>query len=183
MSDSGGTDINASLTEIILGYETTQTNEGLNVSESEHFSDVIDRFTNAVENNDGEALSALFSKDGVYSDGFYGEFEGREAIAGMLRDHFWGHAEGFRWEMSNLLSDGRHGYATYVFSYVSTMPEAVGKRVIFDGIAHFLFANGLIQRYEEMFNTGMAQAQLDFDPIRIKRHLLKKADELRSKQV
>ena len=155
---------------------------GLNVSDSEHFSGLIDRFTNAVENNDGEALSALFSKDGVYSDGFYGEFVGREAIAGMLRDHFWGHAEGFRWEMSNLLSDGRHGYATYVFSYVSTMPEAAGKRVIFDGIAHFLFENELIKRYEEMFNTGMAQAQLDFDPIRIKRHLLKKAEELRSKQ-
>lgn len=153
------------------------------MSDSEHFQEVIDKFTDAVERNDGEALAALFSKDGVYSDGFYGEFAGREAIAGMLRDHFWGHAEGFRWEMSNPLSDGRHGYATYLFSYVSTMPEAIGKQVIFDGIAHFLFDDGLIRRYEEMFNTGMAQAQLDFDPLRIKRHLLKKAEQLRSKQV
>lgn len=146
-----------------------------------HFKDVVATFTNAVERDDGEALAALFAADGVYSDGFYGDFVGQEAIATMLRDHFWGHAEGFRWEMSNLVSDGQNGYATYLFSYKSTMPEAVGKRVIFDGIAHFSFENGLIKRYEEMFNTGMALAQLDFDPARIKKHLLKKAEQLGSK--
>ena len=146
-----------------------------------HFNVVVATFTNAVERNDGEALAALFAEDGVYSDGFYGDFVGQTAIAAMLRDHFWGHAEGFRWEMSNLLSDGKNGYATYLFSYESTMPEAAGKRVIFDGIAHFSFENGLIKRYEEMFNTGMALAQLDFDPARIKKHLLKKAEQLVSK--
>ena len=146
-----------------------------------HFKDVVATFTNAVERNDGEALAALFAEDGVYSDGFYGDFVGQDAIATMLRDHFWGHAEGFRWKMSNLLNDGKNGYATYLFSYESTMPEAVGKRVIFDGIAHFSFENGLIKRYEEMFNTGMALAQLDFDPARIKKHLLKKAEQLSSK--
>ena len=153
---------------------------GFNLSNQEHFQDVIAKFTNAVETNDGKALATLFTTDGVYSDGFYGEFVGREAIAGMLRDHFWGHAEGFHWEMSNLLSDGKDAYATYLFSYNSTMPDALGKRVIFDGIAHFSFANKLIRRYEEMFNTGMALAQLDFDPIRIKKHLLKKAEQLRT---
>lgn len=148
----------------------------------DHFKAVIAKFTNAVESNDGTALAALFTENGVYSDEFYGEFVGREAIAVMLRDYFWGHAKGFRWEMSNLLSDGNHGYATYLFSYDSTMSEALGKRVVFNGIAHFLFEDGFIQRYEEIFNTGMAQAQLDFDPIRIKKHLLKKAEQLRSRQ-
>ncbi len=148
----------------------------------DQFKDVIHKFTNAVESNDGTALAALFAENGVYSDEFYGEFIGREAIAVMLRDHFWGHAKGFRWEMSNLLSDGKQGYATYLFSYESTMSEARGKRVTFDGMAHFLFEEGLIQRYEEIFNTGMAQAQLDFDPMRIKKHLLKKAEQLKSRQ-
>ena len=144
------------------------------------FKNVVEKFTTAVESNDGDALAALFTEDGVYCDGFYGEFVGRVAIATMLRDHFWGHAEGFNWEMSNLLSDGTQGYATYLFSYDSMLPEAVGKRVVFDGIAHFLFKEGLIERYEEIFNTGMAQAQLDFDPIRIKKHLLKRAEQLKS---
>ena len=142
----------------------------------------VEQFTNAVERNDGEALAALFTDDGVYSDGFYGEFVGREAIATMLRDHFWGHAKGFRWEMSNLLADEEQGYAMYLFSYISTIPGAVGKRVIFDGISHFTLNDGLIKRYDEIFNTGMAQAQLDFDPIRIKKHLLRRAEQLKSRQ-
>ena len=141
----------------------------------EHFEDVIAKFTKAVETNDGLSLAALFTEDGVYDDEFYGEFKGREAIAKMLNDHFWGHAKGFRWNMSNLVSDGVHGYATYDFSYTSIMPEARGKQVVFDGIAHYQFENGLIKRYEENFNTGMALAQLDFDPVRIKKHLQKKA--------
>ncbi|MCY4128512.1 MAG: nuclear transport factor 2 family protein [Gammaproteobacteria bacterium] len=148
------------------------------MSHLDHFRDIVAKFTNAVESNDGKALAALFTADGVYSDGFYGEFVGQDAIAAMLRDHFWGNAEGFRWEMSNLLSDGENGFATYLFSYKSTMPEAEGKQVIFDGIAHFSFESGLIKRYEEIFNTGMALAQLDFDPKRIKKHLLKKAEQL-----
>lgn len=152
------------------------------MKDPDQFEDVVEKFTNAVENNAGEALAALFTEDGVYSDGFYGEFIGREAIATMLRDHFWGHAEAFRWKMSNLLCDEKQGYATYLFSYDSKLPEAVGKRVVFDGIAHFLFREGLIERYEEIFNTGMAQAQLDFDPNRIKKHLLKRAEELKSRQ-
>lgn len=152
----------------------------LNVRHLDHFKDVVATFTNAVERNDGNALAALFAENGVYSDEFYGEFVGRAAIAAMIRDHFWGNAAGFRWEMSNLLSDGKNGYATYLFSYKSTMPEAIGKRVIFDGMAHFLFEDGLIKRYEEIFNTGMALAQLDFDSTRIKKHLLKKAAQLDS---
>ena len=80
--------------------------------------------------------------------------------------------------MSNLLCDGLHGCATYLFSYNSTLPDAVGKRVVFDGIAHFVFEGPLIKRYEENFNSGMALAQLDFDPVRIKNHLLKKVDAL-----
>lgn len=150
------------------------------MTHADRFREIVDKFTDAVERNDGEALASLFAAEGVYSDGFYGDFVGREAIAAMLRDHFWGHAEGFRWEMSNLLSDGEHGYATYLFSYSSTMPEAAGKRVVFDGIAHYTFEDNLIARYEEIFNTGMAQAQLDFDPVRIKKHLLRKAEQLKS---
>ncbi|MCY4094732.1 MAG: nuclear transport factor 2 family protein [Gammaproteobacteria bacterium] len=150
------------------------------MNDTNHFEDIVEKFTNAVESNDGEALAALFTEDGVYSDGFYGEFAGRKAIATMLRDHFWGHAEGFHWAMSNLLSNGEQGYAKYLFSYDSTLPDALGKHVVFDGIAHFLFKEGLIERYEEIFNTGMAQAQLDFDPIRIKKHLLKRAEQLKS---
>lgn len=148
-------------------------------SHEHHFEEIINSFTSAVETNDGQGLAALFVPDGVYSDGFYGEFQGRSAIAGMLRDHFWGNAENFRWKMSNLCCNGMHGYTTYMFSYRSKMQGSEGKTVVFDGMAHYMLDDGLIVRYEELFNTGMAIAQLDFEPKRIKRHLLNRASALR----
>ena len=63
------------------------------------FDAVLRDFTSAIEAGDGTALAALFTPDGSYHDGFYGESVGREAIARMLENQFWGHAEGFRWQM------------------------------------------------------------------------------------
>lgn len=144
------------------------------------FEDLVEQFTAAVEANEGDRLASLFTLDGVYDDGFYGEFQGREAISEMLLVHFWGNAEGFRWKMTNLCSDGVHGYATYLFRYQSTIPGARGREVVFNGMSHYLLENGLIKRYEEVFSTGMAIAQLDFDADRIKKHLIGKAKLLKS---
>jgi hypothetical protein len=49
------------------------------------FPALLGRIANAVAANDGAALAALFSVDGVYDDGFFGAHAGREAIAGMLK--------------------------------------------------------------------------------------------------
>ena len=145
------------------------------------FASIVSSFTHAVENNLGDGLASLFTKDGCYSDGFYGDFHGREAISGMLSDHFWGHAQDFKWVMSDLTFAAGHGYAQYVFSYTSKLPSAEGKRIVFEGISHFQLHDDLIYRYQEVFNTGVAMAQLNFDKERIHRHLEKKAALLREK--
>lgn len=138
------------------------------------FPDTIAAFTRAVAAGDGEGLAALFTPDGTYVDGFYGPFVGRVAIAEMLHHHFHGAARDFRWEMTDPVSDGRTGYARYLFSYTSTMPGAEGRRVIFSGIGCFeLEPDGAIRRYSEAFDRGMALAQLDFAPERIKKALLR----------
>ena len=138
------------------------------------FADTTAAFTRAVAAGDGDGLAALFTEDGTYVDGFYGPFVGRAAIAEMLRHHFHGAAEDFRWDMADPVSDGRVGYARYLFSYTSTMAEAVGRRVIFSGIGCFELApDGAIRRYSEVFDRGMALAQLDFAPERIRKALLR----------
>ncbi len=143
------------------------------------FAAVLDRFTAAVEAGDGTALAALFTLDGVYNDRFYGAKTGREAIARMLEEEFWGHARDFRWRMFEPVCDGGVGYARYVFSYVSTLPGAEGRPVVFDGFSQFTFAADLIACYREQFNTGMAMAQLGFPPERIAKHSSRMATELR----
>ena len=66
---------------------------------------------------------------------FYGAFKGREKIAEMIDDWFHRTARDFRWEMHRPVSDGKMLYAYYTFSYVSTLPEAKGKRVGFEGVS------------------------------------------------
>ena len=94
----------------------------------ESFTGLLDRFTLAVESGDTAAFTALFGEDGAYDDIFYGEFRGHERLAEMLRDHFHAHARDFRWEMRDPVCDGRVGYASYTFSYTSTMKRSEGRR-------------------------------------------------------
>jgi SnoaL-like protein len=139
------------------------------------FDALLLRFSYAVAANDGAGFSALFTADGVYDDGFFGEYAGREAIAAMLR-HFHETGQNFRWDFFDPLSNGRTGYARYRFSYASRMPGAEGKPVVFEGISFFRFRDGLIERYCEVFDRGMALAQQDFAAERIKKVLVRLAD-------
>ena len=139
------------------------------------FTDLLSRFARAVAANDGAAFAALFTEDGVYDDGFFGEYKGRKAIIEMLQ-HFHDTGSNYRWDFFDALSDGQTGYARYRFSYASGMPGAEGKPVVFEGISHFVFRGGVIARYEESFDRGMALAQQDFAAEHIKKVLKKLAD-------
>ena len=143
------------------------------------FAKVLNAFTAAVETRDGAALAALFTEEGVYHDGFYGAFRGRAAIAEMLEEYFWCAAEQFKWDMLDPAMAGQVGYARYLFSYTSTLPESKGQRVIFDGMACFHFKNGLITKYFEIFEAAVAQAQIGFEAERIAKLAAREARRLR----
>ena len=148
----------------------------------ETFTALLGRFTAAVEAGDGKALASLFTEDGVYEDGFYGASAGREAIKAMLETKFWGHAEGFRWRMLEPVCDGRHGYARYIFSYRSKLPGVEGETVVFEGMSQFTLEGDLIRRYREVFETGVAMAQLGFPSERIGKSLARRATALRAQE-
>ena len=97
--------------------------------------ELLRTFCDAVEQRNGKAFADLFAEDGVYHDVFYGAFEGRDKIADMIDEVFYRTATDFRWDMHAPLSDGTTLYARYTFSYRSTLPEANGARVMFEGVA------------------------------------------------
>jgi len=135
------------------------------------FRTLLDRMTQAICRGDGAAAADCFVPDGIYHDGFYGEFRGREAIRKMVEEHFHGHASDFTWTLSDALSDGTLGYARYAFSYKAKIPGSEDKQVYFRGIAQVRLQNGLIARYGEIFDRGVALAQMDFAPERIAKSL------------
>lgn len=142
------------------------------------FAGLLNRFTDTVERGDGAALAALFTPDGIYHDTFYGAFQGREAIADMLENRFWGDANAFLWDMFEPVfdNDAQRGYARWVFSYTSTMEDSAGKRVAFDGMSQFSIEEGLISHYREVFSAGLGLVQLDMNPVRTDKILRRMVD-------
>ena len=138
-------------------------------------SDLLKTFTTSVERRDGKSFAGLFTEDGVYHDVFYGAFKGREKIAEMIDDWFHRTARDFRWEMFRPVSDGTMLYAYYTFSYVSTLPEAEGKRVGFDGVSIMRLRDGQIAEYREVANAGIGLLEIGFAPERVAKILLKEA--------
>lgn len=147
------------------------------------FQDLLHDFTAAVEAGDGSALARLFTEDGVYDDTFYGEFEGRPAIQDMLENHFWRDAKAFRWDMREPVAAGAIGYANWSFSYESRLPGAEGKRIVFEGMSRYRLTEdgGLIRRYDEIFDMGVALSQTAFSADRIHKIVDKAASKLRAR--
>ncbi|MFA7503827.1 MAG: nuclear transport factor 2 family protein [Burkholderiaceae bacterium] len=143
--------------------------------------DMLAKFTRAVESRDGAGFAQLFAEDGVYHDIFYGVFEGRARIAELIDDWFHRDARDFRWDMHDPVSDGSMLYARYVFSYVSTLPEAQGRRVMFEGVSIMRLENGLIREYHEVANTGPALLRLGFPAERVAKILRRQDDALRGR--
>jgi ketosteroid isomerase-like protein len=142
---------------------------------------LLQDFCAAVERRFGKAFAVLFADDGVYHDVFYGAFTGRAKIAEMIDDWFHRTARDFRWEMFRPVSDGRTLYAYYTFSYVSTLPEAKGKRVGFDGVSIMTLQDGKIAEYREVANAGVGLLEIGFAPERVAKILAREGAHLKKR--
>jgi limonene-1,2-epoxide hydrolase len=144
------------------------------MTDSRSFAALLRDFAAAGVANDGARFTALFTEDGTYKDDFFGLHRGRAEIAAMLQ-RFHDTGADYRWDFHDLVSDGIRGYASFRFSFASKMPGYEGRPVLITGISCFRFAGGLIAEYREVFDTGIALAQLGFPAERLKRVLDKEA--------
>ena len=151
-------------------------------NESAKFRALLGRMTQAICRGDGTAAAACFVADGIYHDGFYGAFHGRAAIRDMVEKHFHANARDFTWKLDDALSDGELGYARYAFSYISKIAGSEGKRVFFAGISQVKLHDGLIAHYGEIFDRGIALAQMNFAPERIAKSLARWAEREKAAQ-
>lgn len=144
------------------------------MTDSRSFPALLGEFAAAGVANDGARFAALFTGDATYDDNFFGLHRGRAEIAAMLQ-RFHETGENYRWEFHEPVIAGTLGYAWFRFSFSSKMPGYEGKPVLIQGISCFRFEDGLIAEYREVFDTGIALAQLGFPADRLKRVLDKEA--------
>jgi ketosteroid isomerase-like protein len=110
-------------------------------------AELLKQFSAAVEAGNGDALAGCFTEDGIYDDYFFGPSKpGREGIKEMLA-HFFEGGKNFKWDFHDPVESPALGYASYRFSYDSTLPEAHGARVVFEGIGRFKLRGGRIAHY------------------------------------
>lgn len=144
-------------------------------------AELLEQFSAAVEAGNGDALADCFTEDGVYDDYFFGPSKpGRAGIKEMLA-HFFDGGKNFKWDFHDPVESPVLGYASYRFSYDSTLPEARGTRVVFEGIGRFKLQGGRIAHYSEVFDRGMALAQQEFEPERLRKIGLKYATALKGR--
>jgi hypothetical protein len=146
----------------------------------ERFEKLLESFIEAACAPDPEAFGALFHHDGSYDDGFFGIHRGRKAISAMIGRFHEGGRE-FRWDFSHPLCAGDLAYASYQFSYRSKLDPVKDQIICFNGMARFHLRDNLIRDYAEVFDRGMAFAQMKMPASKISRLLERYAEDLRLK--
>jgi len=140
------------------------------------FKELMTKLAASAAAGDGAEVASCFCEDGVYHDVYYGAFEGHEKIIDMIENWFHRDAEDFIWDIHEAASDGSVGFARYVFSYKSKLPEAKGGRAGFEGVSFVHLENGLIKSYSEIANIGPGLIDLGFAPDRVCKILKKFGD-------
>ena len=140
------------------------------------FAILITEMTQAAARGDAHAVRACFTADGVYHECFYGSFAG-DAIIDMVENYYFRDACDFRWDIHAPVSDGNLGYARYVFSYESKLPEYQGRRGGFEGVAICELRDGKIASYREVANALVGLRAVGFPPARLAKIAQREADE------
>ena len=125
---------------------------------------------------DGSAVAACFTENGIYHDCFYGSFQG-QAIKDMIENYFHRDSENLVWDMHAPVEAGSVGYARYVFSYDSKLPDALGKRAVFEGVSICRLRDGLIEEYREVAHSISGLQQLGFESKRLIKLLARESKE------
>jgi ketosteroid isomerase-like protein len=152
------------------------------MTQSDVFASLLQRFDRAADAGDGGAFAACFTEDGVYHDYIYGDHKGRASIAHMLEKLFHRDATAYHWTHFDPVFDGRVGYAWSLSTFISTVPEFKGRRVVIDGMSRFEIRGGLIADYSEAVNGGIAMVQLGVAAPRIEKVLKRWSGEFLNRE-
>ena len=126
---------------------------------------IVERFAQAFNGRDVDALLTCFTGDATYRDLFYGPHAGQAALRGMFERMFH-EGRDYHWSMDAIVLDEGRAAAEWTFGYTASaaVPRSEGRRVRFSGMSIVELEDGRIHGYREYANTGAALLQLGFAP-------------------
>jgi len=108
---------------------------------------LIERFYQAFQRRDGEAMAACYSADVRFRDPVFSDLRGAEA--GDMWRMLTARAQDFALTYDGVEADDARGSARWVASYTFTQ---TGRKVTNHIQAHFHFRDGLICQHEDRFD-------------------------------
>jgi ketosteroid isomerase-like protein len=114
---------------------------------TEQHSSLINRFYEAFNRLDAEAMAACYTEDVLFSDPVFGELRGRQA--GDMWRMLTSRAKDFSLRFDNVRADERTGAAHWVATYLFSQ---TGRTVINDIQARFVFRDGRICEHHDHFD-------------------------------
>jgi len=141
--------------------------------------EAVKAFYRAIASVDGDAVAALFTKDGVYHDLVYGPQVGHAAIRDLFR-RVKESGRDYRADMEDVVCSDTQAYGRYRFSFTTQKGPYAGRRIAIEGVGHFAFEGGSIRHYQETANQGLTLVQLGMEPEKIERVLKRWTIELLS---
>jgi hypothetical protein len=144
------------------------------------FSEKLDLFARAVEQQDGAAFGALFTEDALYHDAIYGAVHGHDAIAKMMEVDWYKDGDRWLWDMIDPVCDDQRGYVRYVASFRSVNRFSDGNRIVAPGVGMFDFKDGLFCTYHEIANGTPALWDLNVRGEHLQKVVQRIADAQRS---
>jgi len=136
---------------------------------------IVQRFAEAFNRRDVEALLGCFTPAGSYHDLFFGPHEGQPALREMF-ERMFREGRDYQWRMDTIVSEASRAAAEWTFSYTvsAAVPRSEGRRVRFRGMSVFELEDGRIAAYREYADTGVALLQLGFKPEALAKVLAKR---------
>jgi ketosteroid isomerase-like protein len=107
---------------------------------------LIERFYEAFDRHDGEAMAACYGPDARFQDPAFGELHGEEP--GAMWKMLTGRADDLRVRLAEHDADETTGSAHWLADYTFTQ---TGRKVHNDVHARFRFADGLIAEHDDSF--------------------------------
>lgn len=108
---------------------------------------LIERFYDAFNRRDGDAMAACYTPDARFSDPAFGELHGEEP--GAMWRMLTGRADDLRIQLVDHDADETTGSARWLADYTFTQ---TGRKVHNDVKARFRFADGLIAEHDDSFS-------------------------------
>ena len=109
--------------------------------------DLIQRFYDAFDRHDGEAMAACYTPDAHFWDPVFLDLNGDEP--GAMWRMLTGRSEDLRVNLAACSAEGDHGSAHWIAHYTFTQ---TGRKVINDVRATFRFRDGLIDDHRDEFD-------------------------------